>query len=83
MRWRIVVSDSSLDACATGIVVRVAFSSDRLGFVVRDDGCGVGEATEGTGRAGMRERAEGCGGGLTVRSAAEGGTAVEGWAPLA
>ena len=69
-------------AGASRVEVDIEYAPDRLAFSVCDDGSGVGDAPEGTGRAGMQERAAGCGGGLSVRPAEGGGTTVAGWAPL-
>ena len=69
-------------ACARAVTVRLVFEASRVGFVVEDDGCGVGDAPEGTGRAGMRERATSLGGSLAVAQDAGGGTAVRAALPL-
>lgn len=69
-------------ATATCVEVVLSFVPGRLKFAVRDDGKGVGDAPEGTGRAGMQERAAALGGALSVGPAEGGGTVVEGWTPL-
>lgn len=69
-------------AVASSVEVGLEFVPGRLLYRVRDDGRGVANAPEGTGRAGMAERAAGLGGELTVCPAESGGTSVTGWAPL-
>ena len=69
-------------ACAKSVDVRLIFESTRVAFAVEDDGCGVGSAPEGTGRAGMRERANGLGGSFHVLSGPKGGTLVRAELPL-
>lgn len=69
-------------ADATQVVLRLSFAEKRLEFAVADDGRGSKDATEGTGRAGMRERAAALGGELSIGTNPNGGTTVEGWVPL-
>lgn len=66
------VTNARRHAAASRIVVEV--DSDTLR--VRDDGRGIGNASEGAGLRGMRERAAAFGGEVVVESAAGGGTEV-------
>lgn len=63
-------------ACARRVAVRLVFGKGSLAFAVEDDGCGLGDAPEGTGRAGMRERAVAQGGTFEVEAGPLGGTRV-------
>src|SRR5262245_16525751 len=71
------------DAGANSVEVEMEYTARRLRVLVRDDGCGIGPQappSEGGGRkglSGMRERAEGIGARLKVRSRAGAGTEVE------
>lgn len=56
--------------------VEIARTETRLHIRVHDDGTGLGEAQEGTGIIGMRERAKLLHGTVTITSAAETGTAT-------
>jgi len=68
---------------AKSIEVEMEYAARRLRILVRDDGCGIGPQAPrsgGGGRKGlpgMRERAEGIGARLKVRSRARAGTEVE------
>jgi signal transduction histidine kinase len=70
-------------AGANNIEVEMKYTARRLRILVRDDGCGIGTQAPrsgGGGRkglSGMRERAEGIGARLKVRSRAGAGTEVE------
>jgi signal transduction histidine kinase len=70
-------------AGANSVEVEMEYTARRLRVLVRDDGCGIGPQappSEGGGRkglSGMRERAEGIGARLKVRSRAGAGTEVE------
>lgn len=68
-------------ANAKRVSVLMEFTPKNLAFSIQDDGCGMGDAPEGTGRAGMRERAEGCGGNLRCLSEAD-GTCIQGTVPV-
>ena len=67
---------------ARRVILGLQFSRRRLHFRIVDDGRGLAGAIEGTGRAGMRERADTLGGVLTIGDAEGGGTRVSGWIPL-
>lgn len=76
-------------ARASAIDVSLAVRDGRLVLVVRDDGGGIsGDGGEGSGGRGghglasMRERAERCGGTLSIETSPGGGTAVRFEAPL-
>ncbi|WP_233571096.1 sensor histidine kinase [Nocardiopsis sp. Huas11] len=63
--------------------VGVVFGEGELVVRVRDEGCGAGVVREGSGIAGMRERARAVGGRLRVGPVATGGFEVEAVLPLA
>jgi signal transduction histidine kinase len=65
--------------------VLLVFNSSEIRLELRDNGCGFdpGRRHEGFGLQGMRERAEGMGGQLTVQSAAGQGTAISIVLPVA
>ena len=69
-------------ARAERIWVALAFSGDRLRIAIEDDGVGVRSAPEGTGRAGMRERALGLGGRFEIGDREDGGTTILAELPL-
>jgi signal transduction histidine kinase len=70
-------------AGAKSIEVEMEYTARRLRILVRDDGCGIGSQAPRSGSggrmglSGMRERAEGIGARLKVRSRAGAGTEVE------
>jgi signal transduction histidine kinase len=70
-------------AGANNIEVEMEYAARRLRILVRDDGCGIGPQTPSSGSdgrrglSGMRERAEGIGARLKVRTSADAGTEVE------
>jgi signal transduction histidine kinase len=70
-------------AGANNIEVEMEYTARRLRILVRDDGCGIGPQAPRSGDggrkglSGMRERAEGIGARLKVRSRAGAGTEVE------
>jgi signal transduction histidine kinase len=70
-------------AGAKSIEVKMEYASRRLRVLVRDDGCGIGSQAPRSGSggrmglSGMRERAEGIGARLKVRSRAGAGIEVE------
>jgi signal transduction histidine kinase len=65
-------------AQASEFKVRLVFDSREIRLDLRDNGCGFNPRRrhEGFGLQGMRERAEGMGGQLTIQSAAGKGTAI-------
>ena len=65
--------------------VRLVFDSSEIRLELRDNGCGFDPQRkhEGFGLQGMRERAEGMGGRLTIQSAAGQGTAISIVLPVA
>ncbi|RYG18184.1 sensor histidine kinase, partial [bacterium] len=67
---------------ATRVCIDLIFTKGSLQFSVEDDGRGLQDAAEGTGRAGMRERTAALGGSLTVTDAERGGTLVRAQIPL-
>lgn len=65
-------------ADANEVAVLLAYATDAVRIVVRDDGTGFDPAgTSGFGLPGMRKRAEQVGGTLTVRSDPDSGTTIE------
>ena len=72
-----------LHAKANSVEVEVEYASRYLRIMVRDDGCGIDPHVLGAGRQGhwglpgMRERSEGIGGTLRLRSRVGAGTEVE------
>ena len=70
-------------ARAKSIEVEVEYTARRMRILVRDDGCGVdtrelrSEGARHSGLSDMRDRAEGIGARLKIRSSAGGGTEVE------
>ena len=67
---------------ASRVVVHLEFGASRLSFEIGDDGKGLDEAHEGTGRAGMRERASGLGGSFEISKNVQGGTTVAASVPI-
>lgn len=83
---REAVRNAHRHADPTIVDVRVGVVGDRVVATVRDDGCGFAVdavAADGLGIVSMRERAAGCGGTLSIRSAPTGGTVVTVELPLA
>src|SRR5467141_1913581 len=72
-------------AHASAFDVQLIFDSREIRLTLRDDGCGFDPQRkhEGFGLQGMRERAEGMGGQLTIQSAAGKGTAISIVLPVA
>ncbi len=79
---REALSNTARHAGACRVQVALTFSSDELDLVVSDDGCGPGEAPEGSGTGrheglrNMRERARRLGGRLSIDAGPGGGTRV-------
>jgi two-component system sensor histidine kinase UhpB len=69
-------------ANARRVVISLTFLKSSMEFAVEDDGKGLGDAPEGTGRTGMRERTVALGGSLAVADAERGGTVVRASIPL-
>jgi len=71
-------------AAAAPTVVSLSATDSRVTFSVTDTGPGFEplEGYSGSGLQTMSDRCRALGGGLEVRSAAGGGTAVEGWVPV-
>ena len=72
-------------ARANEFKVLLVFDSSEIRLELRDNGCGFDPQRkhEGFGLQGMRERAEGMGGQLTIQSAAGKGTAISIVLPVA
>ena len=69
-------------ADARRVIISLTFMKNSMEFAIEDDGKGLCDAPEGTGRAGMRERTVALGGSLAVVDAERGGTIVRAHLPL-
>lgn len=69
-------------AQASHVIVRLGFEPKKVTFRIQDNGHGVKDAPAGTGLIGMQERAQSCGGKVSVTPALPTGTSVEGWIPI-
>jgi signal transduction histidine kinase/ligand-binding sensor domain-containing protein len=80
---REAIVNAFVHAQAKSVEVAIEYASSYFRLLVRDDGCGIDDRVLEAGREGhwglpgMRERAEGIGGQLTVRSGMGAGTEVE------
>jgi signal transduction histidine kinase len=77
------VNNSRKHAPAAHVTVELSEGEHGLGFVVSDDGPGLGrpEDLESFGLISMRDRMIGAGGRLELRTGPGGGTTVEGFIP--
>jgi signal transduction histidine kinase len=69
---------------ATRVEIRLRIEGNRICLSFRDNGKGIepGNGTNGMGMIGMRARARGAGGELTIRSRPGDGVRIEAWAPV-
>jgi signal transduction histidine kinase/ligand-binding sensor domain-containing protein len=80
---REAIVNAFVHAQSNSVEVAIEYASSYFRLLVRDDGCGIDAHVQEAGREGhwglpgMRERAEGIGGQLTVRSRMGAGTEVE------